>query len=120
MSQIEVLKNGEWISKQPVAGDACREILDSGAVIEYEYTEPDIESLKSQRITQIKQEAQSRISALDWRLQRAQERESLNVTDVETVEDVMKLREAIRTASNNAETAVNALTSADEITSFEW
>ncbi|SHO59260.1 hypothetical protein [Vibrio quintilis] len=120
MSQIEVFKNGEWTNEQPVTGDTCRETLDSGAMVEFEFVEIDIAELKSERITQIKQEAEERITCLNWRLQRAQERESLNVTDVETVEDVMKLREAIRTASNDAELAVNQLETVEAIESFSW
>ncbi|SHO57760.1 hypothetical protein [Vibrio quintilis] len=120
MSQIEVLKNNQWVNEQPSAGDRCREILDSGAVIEFEYAETDIDTLKSTRITQIKQEAQSRITALDWRLERAKERAELSITDQETVQDVMQLREQIRTASNQAEIAVNQLTDAGAIQQFQW
>jgi hypothetical protein len=80
----------------------------------------DIDTLKSTRITQIKQEAQSRITALDWRLERAKERAELGITDQETVQDVMQLREQIRMASNQAEIAVNQLTDAGAIQQFQW
>ena len=65
-------------------------------------------------------EAERRIAALDWRLHRAQEREQLGETGVETVADVLALREQIRQASNAAELAVSQLTAVAEVIAFYW
>ena len=72
------------------------------------------------KIEEIKAEAERRITALDWRLQRAQEREQLGETGFETVADVLALREQIRQASNAAEQAVATLPSAEEVLAFTW
>ena len=72
------------------------------------------------KVAEIKAEAERRITALDWRLQRAQEREQLGETGVETVADVLVLREQIRQASNAAELAVSTLTDVGEVLAFTW
>ena len=80
----------------------------------------DVESAIAYKILNIKAEAERRISALDWRLQRAQEREQLGETGVETVADVLALREQIRQASNAAELAVATLVSVEDVLAFTW
>lgn len=72
------------------------------------------------KIVEIKAEAERRITALDWRLQRAQEREQLGETGFETVADVLALREQIRQASNAAELAVSTLTEVGAVLAFTW
>ena len=72
------------------------------------------------KVAEIKAEAERRITALDWRLQRAQEREQLGETGVETVADVLVLREQIRQASNAAELAVATLVSVEDVLAFTW
>lgn len=91
-----------------------------------EYIQPshnvgvDIQEAKALSIVNIKAEAERRITALDWRLQRAQERERLGETGVETVADVLALREQIRQASNAAELAVSTLTDVSAVQAFTW
>lgn len=80
----------------------------------------DLESAKAAKVLEIKGEAERRITALDWRLQRAQEREQLGETGFETVADVLALREQIRQASNAAEQAAATLASAEEVLAFTW
>lgn len=75
---------------------------------------------KAAKVVEIKAEAERRITALDWRLQRAQERERLGETGVETVADVLALREQIRQASNAAELAVSTLTEVSAVQAFTW
>ncbi|WP_421233852.1 hypothetical protein [Aeromonas jandaei] len=72
------------------------------------------------KVAEIKAEAERRITALDWRLQRAQEREQLGETGFETVADVLLLREQIRQASNAAELAVSTLTDVGAVLAFTW
>ncbi|MFL9590426.1 hypothetical protein ACKC5O_00395 [Aeromonas schubertii] len=74
----------------------------------------------AEKTLEIKGEAERRISALDWRLQRAQEREQLGETGVETVADVLALREQIRQASNAAALAVSTLTDVGAVLAFTW
>ena len=79
-----------------------------------------LDEAKAAKVVEIKAEAERRITALDWRLQRAQEREQLGEAGVETVADVLALREQIRQASNAAEAAVATLTATHEVQAFTW
>ena len=79
-----------------------------------------LDEAKAAKVVEIKAEAERRITALDWRLQRAQERELLGETGFETVADVLALREQIRQASNAAELAVATLSSVEDVLGFSW
>ena len=79
-----------------------------------------LDEAKAAKVVEIKAEAERRITALDWRLQRAQERELLGETGLETVADVLTLREQIRQASNAAEAAVDMLASVEDVLGFSW
>ena len=79
-----------------------------------------LDEAKAAKIVEIKAEAERRITALDWRLQRAQEREQLGEAEVEAVADVLALREQIRQASNAAELAVSILTDVSAVQAFTW
>ena len=82
--------------------------------------QPAMDAAIATKIAEIKSEAERRITALDWRLQRAQEREQLGETGFETVADVLALREQIRQASNAAELAVATLVSVEDVLAFTW
>ena len=82
--------------------------------------QPTMDEAQATKIVEIKAEAERRITSLDWRLQRAQEREQLGESGVETVSDVLVLREQIRQASNAAEVAVAALLTVEEVVAFSW
>ncbi len=79
-----------------------------------------LDEAKAAKVVEIKAEAERRITELDWRLQRAQERELLGETGFETVADVLTLREQIRQASNAAELAVATLASVEDVQAFTW
>ena len=79
-----------------------------------------LDEAKATKIVEIKTEAERRITALDWRLQRAQEREQLGEAGLETVTDVLAMREQIRQASNAAELAVSTLTEVSAVQAFTW
>ena len=79
-----------------------------------------LDEAKAAKVVEIKAEAERRITALDWRLQRAQEREQLGEAGVEAVADVLVLREQIRQASNAAELAVSTLTEVSAVQAFTW
>ena len=82
--------------------------------------QPTLDEAKDASILEIKAEAERRITALDWRLQRAQEREQLGEAGFEAVADVLALREQIRQASNAAELAVSTLTEVSAVQAFTW
>ena len=82
--------------------------------------QPTMDEAQAAKIVEIKAEAERRITALDWRLQRAQEREQLGESGVETVSEVLVLREQIRQASNAAEAAVATLDSVEDVLGFSW
>ena len=79
-----------------------------------------LDEAKAAKVVEIKTEAERGITALDWRLQRAQEREQLGETGFETVADVLAMREQIRQASNAAELAVATLVSVEDVLAFTW
>ena len=81
---------------------------------------PTLDEAQAAKIVEIKAEAERRITALDWRLQRAQEREQLGEAGFEAVADVLALREQIRQASNAAELAVSTLTDVSAVQAFTW
>ena len=81
---------------------------------------PSLDEAKAAKVVEIKAEAERRITALDWRLQRAQEREQLGEAGLETVTDVLAMREQIRRASNAAELAVATLVSVEDVLAFTW
>ena len=82
--------------------------------------QPTLDEAKDASILEIKAEAERRITALDWRLQRAQEREQLGEAGFEAVADVLALREQIRQTSNAAELAVSTLTEVSAVQAFTW
>ena len=79
-----------------------------------------LDEAKAAKVVEIKAEAEHRITALDWRLQRAQEREQLGKAGFEMVADVLAMREQIRQASNAAERAVATLVSVEDVLAFTW
>ena len=79
-----------------------------------------LDEAKVAKVVEIKAEAERRITALDWRLQRAREREQLGEAGFETVADVLAMREQIRQASNAAELAVSTLTEVSAVQAFTW
>ena len=79
-----------------------------------------LDEAKAAKVVEIKEGAERRITALDWRLQRAQERERLGEAGVEAVADVLVLREQIRQASSAAELAVSTLTEVSAVQAFTW
>ena len=82
--------------------------------------QPTMDEAQVAKIVEIKAEAERRITALDWRLQRAQEREQLGEAGFESVAEVLALREQIRQASNAAEAAVATLSSVEDVLGFSW
>lgn len=81
---------------------------------------PDLSAVRAQRIALIKREAYELIAATDWKLSRAREREDAAWDSLETVNQILAVRESIRRSSNAAEDAVMALEDADAIRSFTW
>lgn len=63
--------------------------------------------IKAEKISEIKRQAAANIAALQWRIERAEERDRLGLPG-ETVEEVLLEREAIRRASNRCEAEVEA------------
>ena len=95
--------------------------------------EISLDDLKQATIAKIKQQAGERIDATNWQLQRAQDRVSqaellaINDAELETLAiaeaellAVLDNREAIRQASNDAETQVKALDTLSAIEAFSW
>ena len=78
----------------------------------------ELQAARDALVIQVKTEAGQRIANLNWKVDRARERDALNGTD--TLQGVYAEREAIRTASNEAETAIAELASFDEIRAFTW
>ena len=69
----------------------------------------DVDQVKAMLVSQSNTIAGSMLSQTDWKIIRAAE------TNVPTSTEVLAERAAIRTASNENETAINACTSVDEL-----
>ena len=69
---------------------------------------------KAAAIYRVKIDAEQRIESLQWRIERAKERDKIGATG-ETEADVLREREAIRRASNRAEQYIEQLTDDAEI-----
>lgn len=78
----------------------------------------DVTVAKAEKILEIKAEAERRIHLLDWRLERAKEREVLGIVGYETVTDIYQLKEDIRQWSNQLEVELMQLNTLDDISSF--
>ena len=76
--------------------------------------------VKELRKAAIKADAERMISATDWKLQRAQEREVAGWGTLEEVDSVLAERESIRQSSSAAEQVVDALTEIAAIRLMTW
>ena len=93
-------------------------LLENGTV-KMDYA-PRLQAAKEAKIAEIKEEAKAQIEALDWKLQRAEERESCGFSALSDLDDILTARENIRQSSNKAEAAVNALTTEAQVADFTW
>jgi len=74
----------------------------------------------SDRVARVKIEASGRISALDWKVTREDERIKLKNKPDADYKAVLQERDDIRDASNQAEIDVAALTTVEEVENFTW
>ncbi len=110
------LVDGEVIDRYDgVTDDEVREV-DAARVVERQAEE--LKAARTALVRRIKAEAAQRIANLDWKVERARERDALNGT--KTLQEVYAEREAIRLASNGAEAAIAKLASQEEILAFSW
>ena len=79
-----------------------------------------LDEAKAAKVVEIKAEAGRRITALDWRLQRATEEELLGIVGTETKQAVLLARQAIREASTAAEADMLKLTTVEAVVNFSW
>lgn len=83
---------------------------------------PDIDTLKANKVKAIKQQATQLLADTEWQLQRATERDALGMTllESETPKAILSYREAVRRASNRAETELNKLRAVNTVNAFTW
>ena len=83
---------------------------------------PDIDTIKANKVGGIKQQASQLLADTEWQLQRATERDSLGMTllESETPKAILSYREAVRRASNRAETELSLLDNVTDINCFTW
>lgn len=110
------LVDGEVVDRYDgVTDDEVREI-DAARVVERQAEE--LQAARTALVRRVKAEAAQRIATLDWKVERARERDALNGT--KTLQEVYAEREIIRLASNEAEAAIAKLASQEEILAFSW
>ena len=110
------LVDGEVVDRYDgVTDDDVREI-DAERVVARQAVE--LQAARTALVRRVKTEAAQRIATLDWKVERARERDALNGT--KTLQEVYAEREAIRLASNGAEAAIAKLASQEEILAFSW
>ncbi|HFQ5435209.1 TPA: hypothetical protein ACGUMO_000822 [Vibrio vulnificus] len=115
-----------WADGTPREGQLCRKVIATTVGNAYEefifssesVIETDLTILKAEKITEIKAEAERRIKLLDWRLERAKEREILGITGEETLIDLYRLKENIRQWSNEQEILLMSLDDASDVSGF--
>lgn len=115
---FNIIKDGQvigWTASQYV--DDSVTFIDDTLDIEQ-----DIDTLKANKVGAIKQQAAQMIANTDWRLQRANERDSLGMAllESETPKAILSYREAVRRASNRAETELNKLRAVNTINAYTW
>ena len=83
---------------------------------------PDIDTLKASKVIEIKQQASKLLADTEWQLQRATERDALGMIllESETPKAILSYREAVRRASNRAETELSLLDNVTDINGFTW
>lgn len=83
---------------------------------------PDIDTLKANKVEAIKQQASQLLADTEWQLQRATERDALGMAllESETPKAILSYREAVRRASNRAETELNKLSAVNTVNAFTW
>jgi hypothetical protein len=79
----------------------------------YEGTAKDVDQMKDSMISQVRSIASSRLAQTDWMVIRATE------GGTAVPEEVTTYRAAVRTASNDKETAINALNTIADVIAFE-
>lgn len=120
----EIIKEGNWIEGEPQIGQLCRKVIATSVGNVYEefvftgFEAKDLTLAKAEKILEIKAEAEHRVRLLDWRLERAREREALGIVGYETVTDIYQLKEAIRQWSNQIEVELMQLESIEAVNVF--
>lgn len=110
------LVDGEVIDRYDGVTDDEVRRLDAERVAERQAEE--LQAARTALVRRVKAEAAQRIANLDWKVERARERDVLNGT--KTLQEVYAEREVIRLASNEAEAAIAKLASQEEILAFSW
>ena len=110
------LVDGEVIDRYDGVTDDEVRRLDAERVVERQAEE--LQAARTALVRRVKTEAAQRIATLDWKVERARERDVLNGT--KTLQEVYAEREVIRLASNQAEAAIAKLASQEEILAFSW
>lgn len=110
------LVDGEVVDRYDGVTDDEVRRLDAERVAERQAEE--LQAARTALVRRVKTEAAQRIAALDWKVERARERDVLNGTT--TLQEVYTERELIRMASNEAEAAIAKLASQEEILAFSW
>ena len=132
-TQNGMLIDGNFWLVHPQTGEAWQADSANAFIDNYQEPDnsPDIDALKQTAVSNIKQQAAERITALDWKLQRAEDRVSqaelggesqisaLELAEAELLV-VLESRETIRKTSNEAETELMALEDAEAIEQFGW
>ena len=78
----------------------------------------ELQTAKAAMVRRVKAEAAKRIANLDWKVERARERDALNGTT--TLQEVYTERELIRLASDEAEAAIANLATLEDVLAFSW
>ncbi|NAX44355.1 MULTISPECIES: hypothetical protein [unclassified Vibrio] len=125
---LEIWQNETWVDGIPAPGQRCRKVIATTVGNAYEEfifsseseLETDLTILKAEKILAIKAEAERRINLLEWRLERAREREALGIVGYETVTDIYQLKEAIRQWSNQREVELMRLESIEQVSEFTF
>ncbi|MEO5338550.1 MAG: hypothetical protein H7841_16925 [Magnetospirillum sp. WYHS-4] len=110
------LVDGEVVDRYDGATDDEVRAIDDERVTQRKAEE--LQTAKAAMVRRVKAEAAKRIANLDWKVERARERDALNGTT--TLQEVYTERELIRLASDEAEAAIASLATLEDIQAFSW
>lgn len=113
--------DGKWVDGSPKeVGQKYQVTCAAGETLILTFSKETLGHAKERCIKKIKEDAYTRISSLDWMLDRVTRHESLGIPVKTTRLEVLQMQQDVESASDIAELAVSKLTTIEEVNIFSW
>jgi len=109
----QIFKDADFLAELGITSYTPPATADERYYINSTDNPKDVDTLKKNMVSKVKEQVSSRLSGTDWMIIRATEGGTAVPSDVTTY------RTAIRTEGNTKETEINALTTIDDIIAYE-